>query len=166
MKNHNEILSSGGLDNYSNYMGEVLPDNFVNVIGQHRDSDCLARCNFEVALKMLGGESDSVQILSVNHWACGWIDEIFVDSNDSEKMAIAEKIREDLENYPSLDDNKLSEMEQEEANEIWKNCYNVQDRIDYIREHESQFEFRSLADMIGCVRGNYFAGYASELIYR
>lgn len=166
MKNHNEILSSGGLDNHSNYMGEILPDNFVNVIGMSRDSDCLARCNFETALILLGGESDSVQVHRIGHWAVGWIDEIFVDSNDSEKMTIAEKIREDLENYPSLDDDRLTELEQEEANEIWKNCYNTQDRIDYIRKYDSQFEFHDLADMIGCVRGKYFAGYASELIYR
>lgn len=38
-------------------------------------------------------------------------------------------------------------------------------RIKYIREHESQFEFRNWRDMLGCVRGKYFAGIPCELLY-
>jgi hypothetical protein len=38
------------------------------------------------------------------------------------------------------------------------------ERIAYIRKHRSEFEFADLRDMLSCVRGNYFAGYASELI--
>jgi hypothetical protein len=63
-----------------------------------------------------------------------------------------------------LDESDFSEVEQEEANETWRNCYDVSERVKYIREHRSQFEFHDLGDMLGCVRGNYFAGYASELL--
>jgi hypothetical protein len=42
--------------------------------------------------------------------------------------------------------------------------YNIEERIKYIRENESQFEFSSYSDLISVVRGKYFIGYASELI--
>lgn len=58
----------------------------------------------------------------------------------------------------------LDVAETEAAQEVWRTCYSDAERIDYIREHRSQFEFRSFADMLGCVRGRYFAGYASELL--
>lgn len=57
-----------------------------------------------------------------------------------------------------------SEAEEEQAQEVWRDCYRPKARIEYIREHREQFEFRSFADMLGCVRGRYFAGYASELL--
>lgn len=49
-----------------------------------------------------------------------------------------------------------------------RNCTSrltLRERVEYIRKHRSQFEFRDFADMLGCVRGKYFAGYASELIH-
>jgi len=58
----------------------------------------------------------------------------------------------------------FSEYETEEANDVWRDCYRPEERIDYIRKHRSQFKFRGLSDLIGCVRGHYFAGYASELL--
>jgi hypothetical protein len=33
-----------------------------------------------------------------------------------------------------------------------------------MREHRSQFDARSFADLLGCARGKYFLGYASELL--
>ena len=35
---------------------------------------------------------------------------------------------------------------------------------DYIRKFADQFEFRCLTDVKACLRGEYFGGYASELI--
>ena len=58
----------------------------------------------------------------------------------------------------------LDKVESEEAERIWRDCYDASQRIEYIRDHSSQFEFRSFADMLSCVRGNHFAGYASELL--
>ena len=37
-------------------------------------------------------------------------------------------------------------------------------RINYIRENRSQFEFYNFEDLMCCVRGEYFAGYANELL--
>jgi hypothetical protein len=63
-----------------------------------------------------------------------------------------------------LNEEDYSEEEQEEAEVIWRECYQPQDRIAYIRKYRNQFDFSDFADLLGCVRGNYFAGYASELI--
>ena len=65
-----------------------------------------------------------------------------------------------------LNEDDWSTLEYEEAGEVWQNCYSVQERIDYIREYRSQFEFHDFKDMWACVHGEYFAGYASELLHR
>jgi hypothetical protein len=57
-----------------------------------------------------------------------------------------------------------SEVETEEANRVWESCYSDKKRIQYIRKHRSQFEFNSFAEMLGCCRGKFFNGYASELL--
>jgi hypothetical protein len=61
----------------------------------------------------------------------------------------------------------LDKVESEEANRVWKDCYSAAERVAYIRERPDQFDgnFQSFADLLACVRGKYFAGYASELLY-
>ena len=155
------------------YMGAKWPDYFV-FLGRNRDSDALTRANFDVGLKAIGGEQSHpdnegcalslVTIVSENHWACGWVEWIAIHESATEALAIADKIAGKLENYPVVDESLWSEYEDTEATEVWKNCYRPQERIKYIREHRSQFEFRDWRDMRACVRGDYFAGYASELI--
>jgi len=112
----------------------------------------------------MGGESEDVQIHRFGHWANGWFEIVLVNPDKPELVKLAQELEDSLENYPVLDENDFSEREHEAANETWKNCYREKGRIEYIRKHRSQFEFSSLSDMLGCVRGNYFAGYASELI--
>lgn len=135
----------------------------VAPVSQNRDSGPLDRSNFECCLKALGGENESVQVHRFGHWGPGWFEIILVKPGTPEAKT-AEEIESALADYPVLDDEHFSQLEHEEADQIWKNCYREKDRIEYIREHRSQFEFRDFADLIGCVRGNYFAGYASELI--
>lgn len=130
---------------------------------QTRDSGPLDRSNFESALEALGGESDNVQVHRFGHWGPGWF-EIIIVKPDTKEAKTAEEIEEKLANYPVLDESHYSRLESEEADEVWKNCYREKDRIEYIRKHRSQFDFRDFADMMGCIRGRYFAGYASELI--
>ena len=59
----------------------------------------------------------------------------------------------DLEDYPVLDESDFSEREYEEANSVWESCYNVKERIEYVRENRCQFEFNGFADMLACIRG-------------
>ena len=149
-------------DSLANFMGEIPEDCWLCLVGQNRDSDSLTRSNFTSALQILGGESDDVEIICHGHWACGWV-EYLVVREGSVAQGIAEKIENDLEDYPVVNDEHYSELEQEDADDTWKNCYDFRERAEYIRENQSEFEFRDFADMWNCVKGEYFSGYASEM---
>lgn len=66
----------------------------------------------------------------------------------------------------------LSEVEEKEAQEVWRTCYTAPQRIAYMRRHWSQFErchaeyypADAWRNMLACARGNAFFGYASELL--
>lgn len=146
------------------YFGETWPDYYSAGVGQSRDSDALERSNFACMLKELGGESETVLVIRESHWAVGWVEWIAIHATEDKALAIADEIKGKLEDYPVVNEDHWSGLECEEANEVWTNCYDVKARIKYIREHRSQFDFRDFADLIGCVRGQYFAGYASELL--
>jgi hypothetical protein len=148
----------------ANYAGASWPEYYSAGVGQSRDSDALERSNFRCMLSALGGESDTVIVVRESHWAVGWVEWIAIHETDSEALAIADKQKARLDNYPILDESDFSDEETNEANETWESCYNERERVEYIREHRSQFEFRDFADLLGCVRGKYFAGYASELL--
>lgn len=163
----------------SNYAGASWPDYYSAGVGQSRDSKPLERANFDAMLKALGGERrhptiedpedngaalSLVRVIRENHWAVGWVEWIAIHESQTETLAIANRIMEKLEDYPVINEELWSEYEHNEASEVWQNCYRANERIEYIRKHRSQFEFRGFADMLGCVRGKYFAGYASELI--
>lgn len=139
-------------------------DWLVAPCGTNRDAGALTRSNFKCQLKALGGESETVEVHRFGHWGPGWFEIVLIDPKDAERVKIAESIESALEDYPVLDDMDFSQEEHDEANEVWKNCYRPKERIAYIRKHRSQFDFSDLQDMLGCVRGNYFAGYASELL--
>jgi hypothetical protein len=153
----------------SHYAGENWPNHYSAGVGQSRDSDALERSNFICMLGALGGESDVVTIVREGHFLVGWVEWIAIEADgtpESDKaLAIADEIMAALSDYPVINDDHYSETESEEANEVWQNCYNWQDRIAYIRRNRNQFEFHNYADMLGCVRGNYFAGYANELLH-
>ena len=127
-----------------------------------RDSDCLEESNW-AAQDTAIPESDNCENHAFNHWGPGWF-EIKIVRPGSPEETIARDLEASLENYPVLDEEDHSNREQEEANRVWANCYNVHERLKYIRKNRSQFDFRSMEDMMGCVRGKYFAGYASELL--
>jgi len=153
----------------SHYFGANWPNHYSAGVGQSRDSDCLEESNFACMLRELGGESDIVIVVRESHWAVGWVEWIAIEADGTDEsdkaLAIADKIKGDLKDYLIIDENDLSEREQAAADQTWQNCYSWQERIKYIRSHRSQFEFHDYADMLGCIRGKYFAGYASELLY-
>lgn len=130
---------------------------------RNRDSDCLEESNFACTLKALGGEGTDVEVHRFGHWACGWYELILVRPG-SEMAEEAEQIEAALSDYPVLDEHDLSEREMNAANETWRHCYSQKQRIEYIRDNREQFDFRSFVEMLGCARGKYFAGYASELL--
>jgi hypothetical protein len=150
------------------YFGASWPNHYSAGVGQSRDSDALERSNFACMLDALGGESDVVTVVRESHWAVGWVEWIAIEADgtpESDKaLETADAIKGKLADYPVVNESHWSELEQEDANDTWRECYSPQERIRYIREHRSQFEFHDYADMLGCVRGQYFAGYASELL--
>jgi hypothetical protein len=145
------------------YLGKQWPEYYA-VLGQHRGSKALDRSNFASMLKALGGESETVRVVRESHWAVGWVEWIGIHQSDTEHLAQADALMAGLDDYPVLDEMHYSEVETAEANEVWHNCYQPKDRVEYIRKHRSEFVFHNLRDVLGCVRGNYFAGYASELL--
>lgn len=154
----------------SSYAGTSWDDYYI-FLSRNRDSDCLTESNFDYALKAIGeitGEEDNgisnVAVVRETHWACGWVEWIAIHKDNSAALEKADEIMGRLEDYPVLNEEDFSQRETDEANDIWAKCYNTGERIKYMRDHYSQFEFHSFADMLGCARGNYFSGYASELI--
>ena len=148
----------------SSWFGTPWDDHYV-FLGQTRDSDCLSRSNFIKGLEAIGGETETVHVVREGHWAVGWIEWIAIHKDDFEALRVADEINAALSDYPVLDEDHYSELESEEAQEVWENCYNEQERIEYIRKNRDQFEFYNFADLLGCVRGKYFLGYANELLY-
>ena len=111
------MKEKGNLDEYSNYGGSTDHKNLLVFLGRNRDSDLLTISNFETALKLLGGERKAVQVHRFNHWACGWIELILISPKAKGKIALAEKMLKDLENYPVLDDDDFSRRESEAIDE-------------------------------------------------
>ena len=122
MKNHRHMLTSGGVDSYSNYMGETIPNNWFILLGKNRDSDNLAQSNFNCTLEQLGGEGEFIQVHRFRHWACGWFELIAIDRNNSNILKQAEGIESALESYPVLDEDDYYERESDDMkkNEVTK----------------------------------------------
>ncbi len=90
---------------------------------------------------------------------------IAIHQDDEEALKEADEIAGALSDYPVVDEEHYSQLETEEADEVWANCFNEKERIEYIRKHRSQFEFHDFAQLIANVRGKYFSGYASDLLH-
>lgn len=144
---------------------EDRQDWYVGPCIMTRDSDALERSNWDSLITILDAHDtgEDYEVHRFGHWGPGWFAIVLLRPDTRCALAAAEGACA-LAGYPVLDDEKHSEYEQAEADQVWRDCYSPEQRIDYIRRHRSQFEFHRLVDMLGCVRGHYFAGYASELI--
>ena len=105
-------------------------DGYYVFLGQNRDSDTLARSNFECGLKAIGGESDSVRVIREGHWACGWIEWIAIHESDSNALREADSIMDALADYPVVDEMHWSELEWTEACDFWESM-SVRERAYY-----------------------------------
>lgn len=100
--------------------GLGLPDRqdwIVCPVIQTRDSGPLDASNFDAAVKILGGESDTVEVHRFGHWGPGWSEIILVSP---ERAGEVEELESALENHPVLDEDDLSEREHEEYMESWE----------------------------------------------
>lgn len=159
------VENPSGWDSMANYAGEIPDAKWHVVLTRNRDSDILTESNWETALDELGGESEEngVEVFHFGHWACGWWEALCV-AKESPKFSEAEKIVERLDVYPVLNEDDFYNREMEEANRVWQDCYDARERVEYVRNYRNQFEFHDFKDLMACIRGQYFAGYASELI--
>jgi len=110
---------------------------FLAPVSRTRDSGPLDESNFESALEILGGESDTVEVHRFNHWGPGWYEIILVHPSREKEV---EDLESSLEGYPVLNDTDLSRREYEAMQEDWDNWASR----DFEKELLSQLE--TLAD--------------------
>ena len=129
MKTLNEAMTSGGIDSWSNYIGDRSYSDWYMFLGRSRDSHILEESNFQAGLKALGGESDDVFIYKVNHWAYGWIEEILINPANADMVELANNIRKQLDDYPVLDEDDYSHRQWDYAHEIWDGL-SIRERVE------------------------------------
>ena len=88
--------------------------------GQHRDSDTLTRSNHRSILRALGGESETVMVVRDSHFLVGWVESIYIHESDTAALAIAQRIANDLEDYPVVDESDWSDLQWDEAVQYWE----------------------------------------------
>lgn len=103
---------------------------FVVLLGKNRDSDILAETNFDEALKILGGESETVQVHRFGHWACGWFELLLVAP---ERASEAEAIQDKIDSYPVLNEDKYYTACSEARDKFWNEC-SISARVDMCRD--------------------------------
>jgi len=124
------------------YIGEDW-DGYYVFLGRHRDSQLLEVSNFECALSELGGESETVLVVSENHWAVGWVEWIAIHESDTSALKAADEIVAALSDYPVVNESDYSEREWEYACEAWE-CMSVRERVRLLGEAgENIFSSRS-----------------------
>ena len=131
------------------YGGAHWPEYYSAGVGQHRDSDSLEQSNFATMLELLGGESDTVQVVREGHWAVGWVEWIAIYHLDSKALQIADEAQGRLEDYPILDEDDYGNREYEECERVWSDCYNERERVRYLRKCRVTSGFRELRAAVG-----------------
>lgn len=144
--------------------GLNLPDRqdwLVVGIGHNRDSGVLDESNWAVALESFKEEHcrpHTYEVHRFGHWGPGWFEIILVKPHTkAEKVAL--ELESALSDYPVLSDDELSDRANAEADRAWSH-ETTRTRLEYIRRHRADFEFRCFSDLLGCARGKYFAGDA------
>lgn len=158
------------------YFGATWEGYYVAPVSRHRDSDCLTESNWAMQWAILeplgafnpgdddGEEGKSPCVVSENHWACGWVEWVAIHESNADALRAADKLADDLERYPVLNEEDFSSRETKEAEEVWRNCYNDRERLEWLRENRRNIEPHSFSDLLGCARGKFFIGNASELL--
>ena len=117
---------------YSNYQptgfdvrGLNLPDRqdwLVAPCGVNRDSDVLTRSNWRVQareLDKLDPKGEDHEAHRFGHWACGWFELVLLRPG-SVCATEAQGWEDALSDYPILDESDFSDLEWQEAHEVWQ----------------------------------------------
>lgn len=109
--------------------------------GQSRDSDALERSNFECIRRAVDAiDPDCWAVESESHWAVGWVEHLLIDPACAAAIAEVERILDDLEDYPVVDEDHFSETEFNDYLESWENW----GEREYRREIKKHLEGRGL----------------------
>lgn len=137
------------------YFGD-FPDWLV-AYAIHRDSDALERSNFEELKERflaVSPENEQWAIETSGHWLVGHIEHVIV-APDSDCERIALEAKEDLEDYPILNEERYGEMEYAE---VTANCALA--FRDWLRDNDARdSEWGEKSDEIGA----YIASYAGDI---
>lgn len=84
-------------------------------VGQHRDSDALARSNYAVILKDLRDRfGDAVDDVRFGHYGVGWVEEIVFDADRIDVVKAVEEWLGTLERHPVASDEHFHQLEWDE----------------------------------------------------
>lgn len=125
----------------ANYIGQTWYGWHV-ALGHHRESNTLDKSNFIVFHDKLGSlprvsvddtinagsywlkrsflDIDGVQIVRESHPLVGWVEWIAIHESNTAALELAQKLMEQLESYPVLDEEHWSMMETEVVDNFWK----------------------------------------------
>ena len=150
------------------YMGATWEGWYSAGVGQSRDSDSLERANFQAMLALLRacpevevGEECGLQVVRESHWAVGWVEWIAIHESNTAALEVADKALARLEDYPVLDEDLFSRLEDEECEAVWRDCSNMRERVQYFRKHSHTVtDWRSL---MAAMRGDW--GYAANMLH-
>ena len=81
-------------------------------IGQHRDSDPIDVANFKAARSILEDAGIETYVSSCSSWLVGWTEGLWVPATIKATAAVRE-LRERLDGYPILDEELVTEEEEE-----------------------------------------------------
>lgn len=100
----------------------------IGPVGQHRDSDALARSNWQV---VYGDLSDrfpgQVTSVSLGHWGHGWVEELAYNAGNADVVAAVERWERALSDYPVADEMHYSQVEWDENHPTEDECYGGDD---------------------------------------
>ena len=85
------------------YMGKDYTG-YYPVYALSRDDNYLEQSNFDTIRHRLGGDSETVLIERSTHWACGYVDVIYVHESDTKRLLMADRMLAQLDMYPVLDE--------------------------------------------------------------
>ena len=145
---------AGNWEKFNSFCWFEQPDNpkeWAIVYTSNRDSGSLGRANAIVIAKAMDPylETDDALAQRHNHWAVGHVDgyaiRVFRDGAVTDAFCKWMELQERLDDYPVLDEDVWSEVQQEEINDSWKAWV----KHDFTRCLEERFgrEVRDDADM-------------------
>jgi hypothetical protein len=151
------------------YMGATWEGWSSAGFGQSRDSDALEASNFTTAYAQLEpfaelGDADdnaTVQIVREGHWAVGWVEWIAIHDSNVVAIEKAKELCERANGYPILDEDDFSRREDEQCEQVWRDCFSASERADYLRRHG--YTADSLSDLLQAIRAGSWYHAANML---